>query len=154
MVRNYELAYIVRADLAEDAIQASVNSVTTLIEEQGGEVVRTALWGKRHLAYPIEKMREGYYAISAVRLEPGKVTEVDRGLKLNSNIFRHMIILHDASEAALGAVASSPPPDDLDSSDGDREGRRFNRDADQEDQADADSDPLDFDDQATQFEEE
>ena len=95
MVRDYELAYIMRPDLDETGITTSVGAVKALIEARGGEVVRTALWGKRRLAYEINKIKDGYYAIAEVRLEPDSITEIDRGLALNESIFRHMVIQHE-----------------------------------------------------------
>ena len=59
MMRDYELMYIVRPDLDEDALRAAARSVRGLIEAQGGEVVKTTLWGKRRLAYEVNRLRDG-----------------------------------------------------------------------------------------------
>ena len=58
MMRDYELMYIVRPDLDEDALRAAARSVRGLIEAQGGEVVKTTLWGKRRLAYEVNRLRD------------------------------------------------------------------------------------------------
>lgn len=128
MVRDYELAYIIKADLDETAIKASVDSVDALVVSHGGEVVRTALWGRRRLAYEIAKMRDGYYAISAIRLDPDKVTEMERSLRLHDSVFRHMIVVRDGDvEAAnLRATANAAAAPLGEGGDGDDEGQPAN----------------------------
>ena len=73
MVRDYELMYIVRPELEDDAVRVAVKSVRALIESQDGEVVKTTLWGKRRLAYEVKRLREGHYVLVVFHLDGGKV---------------------------------------------------------------------------------
>ena len=91
MVRDYELMYIVRPDLDEEGLTAAMESVQTLVEGQGGEVVRTTPWGKRRLAYEIERMRDGHYVLLHIRLDGAKVRAVEQLLHIHDSVFRHLI---------------------------------------------------------------
>jgi small subunit ribosomal protein S6 len=115
MVRDYELMYIVRPDLDEEALATAIASVETLVGGQGGEVVSTTHWGKRRLAYEIDKLRDGYYVILHVRLDTTKVRDVERLLKISDTVFRHMVTAWvpepetPAGRAADAAAAAALP---------------------------------------------
>lgn len=109
MVREYELMYIVRPDLEDDQIQRTVESVQAIIEAQGGEVRRTTPWGRRRLAYPIQKLRDGHYYLVEMRLDADKVREVDRALRIHDHVIRHLITIFVPGKAdADGRRAASP----------------------------------------------
>ena len=72
MMRDYELMYIVRPELDEEALRTAAKSVRGLIETQGGEVVKTTLWGKRRLAYEVKRLRDGYYVRAPARRWQGR----------------------------------------------------------------------------------
>ncbi len=95
MVRDYELMYIVRPELEDDAVRVAVKSVRSLIEAQGGEVVKTTLWGKRRLAYEVKRLREGHYVLVVFHLDGSKVTEIERSLRIHDTVFRHLIVVHE-----------------------------------------------------------
>ena len=94
MMRDYELMYIVRPELDEEALRTAAKSVRGLIETQGGEVVKTTLWGKRRLAYEVKRLRDGYYVLVVLRLDGGKVAPVERALRIHDTVFRHLLVLH------------------------------------------------------------
>jgi small subunit ribosomal protein S6 len=95
MVRDYELMYIVRPELEDDAVRVAVKSVRTLIESLGGEVVKTTLWGKRRLAYEVRRLREGHYVLVVFHLDGGKIAEIERALRIHDTVFRHLIVVHE-----------------------------------------------------------
>ena len=116
-MRDYELMYIVRPELDEDGVRGAVQSVRTLIEGQGGEVVKTTLWGKRRLAYDVQRMHDGHYVLVAMRLDGERVGAVERALRIHDTVFRHLLVVHQgpmpepdgeivevAPEAAPGAT--------------------------------------------------
>ena len=123
MLRDYELMYIVRPELDEDALRTAAKSVRGLIETQGGEVVKTTLWGKRRLAYEVKRLRDGYYVLVVLRLDGGKVAPVERALRIHDTVFRHLLVVHQGAmpepdgeieEAQLqvdGAGATVPEPE-------------------------------------------
>ena len=92
MVRDYELMYIVRPDLDDEGLRGAMAAVESLVEGQGGEVVKTTSWGKRRLAYEIQNLRDGHYVILQLRLDGGRVGEVDRSLRISDAVFRHLIV--------------------------------------------------------------
>jgi small subunit ribosomal protein S6 len=101
-VRDYELMYIVRPDLDDEALRAATESVTTLVRGLGGEVQKTAMWGKRRLAYEIDHLRDGHYVVSQIQLEGGRVSELERALKIHDTVFRHLLVRRDTVAAAAG----------------------------------------------------
>lgn len=120
MVRDYELMYIVRPELEDDAVRVAVKSVRSLIETQGGEVVKTTLWGKRRLAYEVKRLREGHYVLVVFHLDGSKVTEIERSLRIHDTVFRHLIVVHEGPmpdpeaeiEEIEGPVEPEPEVDD------------------------------------------
>ncbi|TMC50826.1 MAG: 30S ribosomal protein S6 [Chloroflexi bacterium] len=91
-MRDYELMYIVRPDLDDEGLRGAMEAVESLVEGQGGEVVKTTSWGKRRLAYEIQNLRDGHYVILQLRLDGGRVGEVDRSLRISDAVFRHLIV--------------------------------------------------------------
>ena len=95
MVRDYELMYIVRPELDDEALRAAVKSVRGIVEAQGGEIVKTTLWGKRRLAYEVQRLRDGHYVLVALHLDGAKVGEVERALRIHDTVFRHLLVVHE-----------------------------------------------------------
>ncbi len=102
MVREYELMYIVRPELDEEALQASVESVKTLVTAQGGEITKTTMWGKRRLAYEVKHLRDGHYVILKLTLDGTKVAAIERNLRIHDTVFRHMLVVDE-----IGATAET-----------------------------------------------
>ena len=88
---NYEAVIILKPDLGEEATAALVEKFKTLIE-QHGTVAEIDEWGKRHLAYPIDDINEGYYVLMTFTAEPTLPAEMDRQMRINDNVMRSMII--------------------------------------------------------------
>jgi small subunit ribosomal protein S6 len=92
-LREYELMYIVRPTVAEDALPASMERVDSIITGLGGEIAENNPWGKRRLAYPIEKFEEGYYVVSKIRMEPEQTRELESQLAISEEVIRHMLVV-------------------------------------------------------------
>ena len=92
-LRDYELMYIVRPTVAEDELPASIERVDSLITGLGGEVAENNPWGKRRMAYPIEKFEEGYYIVSKIRMEPERTRELESQLAISEDVIRHMLVV-------------------------------------------------------------
>ena len=88
----YELMYIVRPELDEEAVQQAIDRVNQLVETNGGQVRRVTPWGKRRLAYTVKDQREGYYIVTDVELDRSRVQEVERVLKISDTVFRHLLV--------------------------------------------------------------
>lgn len=96
MIKNYELMVIVSPKLSADDADKANQSLLSWVQENGGEVEKTDPWGKRTLAYPIEKMTEGYYYVNYIKLEATSVKVFKRLMNINENIVRHMFVAKGA----------------------------------------------------------
>ncbi len=88
----YELVYIVRPTVDEDALAAVNGRVEKIITGQGGEITKRDDWGKRRLAYPITKFTEGFYSVLQLNLPATAVRELERSLKLTEEILRYLVV--------------------------------------------------------------
>ena len=93
-MRNYELIYVLRPNLEEEAKTAVLDKVKGIIESSG-EVVKVDTWGTRKLAYEIETLTEGYYVLINFKSTTEVPKEIDRNLKIMDNAIRHMIVKLD-----------------------------------------------------------
>jgi small subunit ribosomal protein S6 len=91
--REYELFYVLRPDIDEDQVRTAMDDVAALIAGQGGEMTKSSLWGRRRLAYTIAGFNDGYYALKELTLPADKVRELERQLRLDERVIRHLISL-------------------------------------------------------------
>jgi small subunit ribosomal protein S6 len=106
-LRDYEVLYIVRADLDDEKVQDAVKRVNTLIERSGGTVEGTNLWGKRKLAYEVKHQKDGSYVLQDFQLNPDRVPELEAGLKITEEVLRHLIVRKP--EKAVATPVTPPP---------------------------------------------
>jgi small subunit ribosomal protein S6 len=85
-LRDYEVLYIVRADLDDDKVQDVIKKVNTLIERSGGAAERTNLWGKRKLAYEVKHQKEGAYVLQDFQIDPQRIPELEAALKITEDV--------------------------------------------------------------------
>lgn len=88
----YELTYVLRSDLDEDAVKAAEERINGRLTEARGELVKTEGWGRRRLAYPIERIKEGFYFTSILRMPGEQVRAFENQLKLVPEILRFLLI--------------------------------------------------------------
>jgi small subunit ribosomal protein S6 len=91
-VNSYELTFIIASEVGDEQVPTIMERVSQLVTSTGGQVVSTNLWGKRRLAYPIKKSREGTYVVMQLQLQPQAVSDLGRSLRLNEDIIRHLLI--------------------------------------------------------------
>ncbi|MFO7288611.1 MAG: 30S ribosomal protein S6 [Bacillota bacterium] len=94
-LRKYELMYITRPDLDEESLKNNREKVQSVITQNGGKILETQDMGKRRLAYPIQRLREGVYTVVQFQSEGDIVKELERNLRLDDNVIRHMVIRID-----------------------------------------------------------
>ncbi|WP_436884690.1 30S ribosomal protein S6 [Staphylococcus gallinarum] len=95
-MRTYEVMYIVRPNIEEDAKKAVVERFNGILATNGSEVLETKDWGKRRLAYEINDFTEGYYNIVRIQTENSEATdEFQRLAKINDDIIRFIVIRED-----------------------------------------------------------
>jgi small subunit ribosomal protein S6 len=92
-MRKYELVCVIHPDLDETAFNGALDKVKGWIGESGGSVDKVDVWGRRRLAYPIRKQREGQYVLLNVSLPPASTAELERNLRFLEPVIRHMLVL-------------------------------------------------------------
>lgn len=97
-MRTYELMMIVKPDLEDDATRGVVDKTLAVVSNNGGTVEKEDIWGKRRLAYEINHQRDGFYAVITYKGTPALTAEVDRLLKIDDNVVRHLIVRPDEDD--------------------------------------------------------
>jgi len=95
MPRDYELGIIVNPDVGDEQARAIVERITQVVAAQEGQVVRVNAVGRRRLAYPIDHHRDGLYFYFDLIVEPQSITEIERPLRVNEDIIRHLLLVRD-----------------------------------------------------------
>ena len=90
-MRRYELMLVLRPDVADDRAQAVIDRTTRQISAGGGQIVKVAPWGRRRLAYQIDRYREGSYHIVLFDAPGEAVVELERGLLITEEVLRHLV---------------------------------------------------------------
>ena len=95
-MRHYEVMVILDPTLEERTIAPSLDTFLNVIKSDGGTVEKVDIWGKRRLAYEINKHADGIYAVIDINAEPAAVRELDRQLNLNESVLRTKVLRPDA----------------------------------------------------------
>lgn len=91
-MRQYEVMVIFSPELEERTVGPTLEQFLGVVREAGGAVEKVDVWGRRKLAYEIDKKGEGIYAVIELKSEPDTVAELDRQLGLNENILRTKVV--------------------------------------------------------------
>lgn len=114
MKREYELTYILRIDANEDVMNDMLNEIKGWVEADGlGTVNRIDRWGRRRLAYEIDRQREGYYVLFDAEIDAANIDELERNLRLSTSVLRYLLIRKDENAAAPAkeeAAKETPAP--------------------------------------------
>ena len=111
MLRDYEVVYIFDATLDEDAANAKLEGYHKLITAaDGAEITEVDHWGSRQLAYPIRKANSGYYVVTQFRTDPEALPEYERVIRLDEDLMRYLLVLHEG-EPASGLSVAAPRPE-------------------------------------------
>jgi small subunit ribosomal protein S6 len=104
---------VLRPDLADDKTQAVVDRTTRAITGSGGQIVKVAPWGRRRLAYPIDRHREGSYHIILFEAPSDSIIELERGLLITEELLRHLVTRVERPVKAARRDGSSDDGSDL-----------------------------------------
>lgn len=107
---SYETLFVVRPDLSEEDTAAVVNKFTTLITDNGGVIENVNAWGKRRLAYPIEKFVEGYYVLVNFKSESNLPLELNRVFGITDEILRNIVVRSEGYVAPAEEKATEAAP--------------------------------------------
>lgn len=91
-MREYEVMYIIKPNLEDDKYAEIIEKYNALIQANGGEVLKVEPWGKKRLAYEIEKLREGYYVLARFNAPAELPKELERNFKIAEEIMRYLVI--------------------------------------------------------------
>ena len=91
-LRDYEIVWILGGGAGEKEGDASVERVRSLVDSLGGKVGEVNPWGKRNLAYPIEKETEGFYVEAQFKLDAARTPELEQAFNAGRQIIRHLIV--------------------------------------------------------------
>ena len=103
----YECVFIARQDISSNQVEGLVGQFTGIIEENGGQVAKTEMWGLRNLAYKINKNRKGHYALLNLDAPAAAVHEMERNMRLNEDVIRYLTIRVDELEEGPSIVIQS-----------------------------------------------
>jgi len=100
----YEATFITRQDLSRQDITKLSDSLSSIVEQGGGKVVKNEYWGLRSLAYRIRKNRRGHYTMLAIDAPAPAIKEMERNMRINEDIIRSLTIRVEAHEEGPSAM--------------------------------------------------
>lgn len=103
-MNEYELMYVLHPRLTAEEIEAAVERISALVTDPGGEIISVDQWGRRRLAYPIDRNLEGYYVLSTFKAPGTVVGPIEAQLNLSEDVLRHLLI--------RGIIPYEEPPRD------------------------------------------
>jgi len=95
MQRSYELMYVLNTRLDEEAQTALNTKISDTIKKIGGTIDNTEVFGRRRLAYPIQKQTEGLYMITNFQADSKSLKELNRMMNITEGLLRHLVIRRD-----------------------------------------------------------
>lgn len=106
---TYEIVAVLRPDLDEAGLGAALERITQRITEHGGALKSQERWGKRKLAFPIKKSRDGYYVLLVFTLDPGRSAALRALLGLNEDLLRFAFSTHHPKPVPAAAAPAATP---------------------------------------------
>jgi small subunit ribosomal protein S6 len=89
---HYEILFLISNEYTENEIKPIAQKVKDLIEKKGGKITHSEEWGKQRLAYPIRHFAYGYYFLFEFDIEGAMMAEIDKVLRMDSQVMRHQIV--------------------------------------------------------------
>lgn len=111
-MHQYELMVIISPEIDERTVAPSLDKFLAVITKDGGTIEKTDIWGKRKLAYEIEKKSEGVYAVVNFTATPATAQELDRQLRLSEAVLRTKILRADEASFRLSNAKSEDVADE------------------------------------------
>jgi small subunit ribosomal protein S6 len=95
-LRKYEIMLILPAEAEDDVVSGVVDRINKVLADSGGEVGKVDKWGRRRLAYEIDKRTEGYYVVAEMSADPTTIRELERVLQLVDEVVRFKVVVRAA----------------------------------------------------------
>ena len=132
----YETMYILRPDIAEDEVTNHIEKYNKILEENGGKVLDSQMRGKRRLAYPIAKHREGVYVQLSHQGDGQHIAKIEKAMRLNEDVIRYLTIKQD------GPLPTPKPSNKKQSSSENKEDEKVNSEPENEPKAEKDAEKV------------
>ncbi|EBA01179.1 30S ribosomal protein S6 [Marinobacter sp. ELB17] len=129
-MRHYEVVFMVHPDQSEQ-VPAMIERYTSLITEDGGQVDRLEDWGRRHLAYPINKIHKAHYVLMNIQCSQTAMDELTHNFRFNDAIIRELILRRDEAVTDMSPMKSAESREDRRPSGDDRPRRSAESDESQ-----------------------
>ena len=101
-MRRYETIFIASPTLTDEQSDELVKQFEGIIAEQGGELLKTDKWGRKKLAYEVQKFSEGYYTLFEMNAGPDLIAELERRFRNNDSVIKYLSVRLDEAEKAAG----------------------------------------------------
>ncbi len=116
MINTYEMMFVLRPDLTQEQVNGQMRKYREFLKENGAEKVSMQVWGKRRLAYPINKFQDGVYILTHYTGDGSQVALVERDMRLGENVLRYLTIkfnedfeFEERDISEVQSSASEPP---------------------------------------------
>jgi len=113
-VRRYELMLVLKPDAPDERASAVIDRTTRYVVASGGQIVKVAPWGRRRLAYPIDRYREGSYHIVVFESPAEAIAELERSLQITEDVLRYLVTRTIKPIKARRDAAAGSEADDID----------------------------------------
>jgi small subunit ribosomal protein S6 len=113
-VRRYELMLVLRPDAPDERAAAVIDRTTRYVVAEGGQIVKVAPWGRRRLAYPIDRYREGSYHIVVFEAPAEAIAEMERSLQITEDVLRYLVTRTIKPVKTRRDAAAGSEADDVD----------------------------------------
>lgn len=113
-VRRYELMLVLRPDVPDERAAAVIDRTTRYVVASGGQIVKVAPWGRRRLAYPIDRYRDGSYHIVVFEAPAEAIAELERSLQITEDVLRSLVTRAVKPVKARRDAAAAGDVDDVD----------------------------------------
>ena len=112
MTRQYEVVYIFDSALEEAAINERLARFHALIQQSGAEPPQVSHWGKRTLAYAINKHETGYYVVAKFEADGSALPEFERAVKLDEGVLRFLVVVNEGAQPVPVTAGKTEEEDD------------------------------------------
>ncbi len=136
-MRHYEVVFLVHPDQSEQ-VPAMIERYRSGIEAKGGTIHRLEDWGRRQLAYPINKIHKAHYVLMNIECDGESLSELESAFRFNDAVLRNMVIRRDEAITELSQLAKSQEEEENNSS----SRRRDTESSDDDDDTDSDADSI------------
>jgi small subunit ribosomal protein S6 len=107
MTQTYEMMYILRPDLLEEQVNQQIEKYQNFLQEYSAQEIQVKNWGKRRLAYPIQRHGEGFYIQVNYKADGRQVAPIERAMRLSDEVIRYLTIKLDTDQPLVTTISDS-----------------------------------------------